>query len=153
MMSSVPSISVTPIVATDHDAWIVLARGYKAFYGTPTVDADYNSAWMRLMANPDARAVHGMAARIDGTVVGIVHYLFHPSTWTDSVCYLQDLFTADTARGQGVARALIAAVAKATREHGATRLYWLTQADNTVARKLYDRVAHYHGFIRYDVAL
>jgi len=29
----------------------------------------------------------------------------------------------------------------------------LTQQDNHAARALYDKVARFHGFIRYDVAL
>jgi GNAT superfamily N-acetyltransferase len=66
------------------------------------------------------------------------------------VCYLQDLFTVPEARGRGVARALIAHVAEAARAAGARRYYWLTQEHNTTARALYDRVAAFHGFIRYD---
>ena len=30
------------------------------------------------------------------------------------------------------------------------RLYWLTQEDNTTARLLYDKVARFGGFIRYE---
>ena len=29
-------------------------------------------------------------------------------------------------------------------------MYWLTQDNNTTARTLYDKVAVYKGFIRYD---
>jgi hypothetical protein len=36
---------------------------------------------------------------------------------------------------------------------GATRLYWTTKQDNTTARALYDKVAAFNGFIRYDLAL
>ena len=63
---------------------------------------------------------------------------------------MQDLYTANAARGRGVARALIDAVAREAQTGGATRFYWLTQADNAAARALYDRVAEDRGFIRYD---
>jgi len=33
------------------------------------------------------------------------------------------------------------------------RLYWSTKVDNRTARLLYDRVAKFSGFIRYDYAL
>jgi ribosomal protein S18 acetylase RimI-like enzyme len=69
------------------------------------------------------------------------------------VCYLQDLFVAPQARGRGVARALIEAVAHAAREAQAERYYWLTQDDNKVARALYDKVAKFNGFLRYDFVL
>jgi GNAT superfamily N-acetyltransferase len=69
------------------------------------------------------------------------------------VCYLQDLFTAPDARGQGVARALIAAVVDWARARGCARVYWHTQASNSTARRLYDRVAENPGFIKYQVDL
>jgi GNAT superfamily N-acetyltransferase len=56
-------------------------------------------------------------------------------------------------RGRGIARALIEAVAEAARTRGAERLYWLTQTHNAAARALYDKVAKYNDFIRYDYPL
>lgn len=94
-----------------------------------------------------------MSAYVDGQMVGFAHYLFHTSTWVPKACYLQDLFTSPTARGKGVARALIEAVASNARELGATRYYWLTQEHNAEARVLYNKVAKFGGFIRYDYPL
>ncbi|GAA3123934.1 GNAT family N-acetyltransferase [Streptosporangium carneum] len=59
----------------------------------------------------------------------------------------------DAARGRGAARALIERVAEAARERGASRLYWTTGQDNVTARALYDKVARFHGFVRYDYPL
>ncbi len=82
--------------------------------------------------------------------IGIAHYLFHRSCWTiGDYCYLQDLFVAEEARGLGAGRALIAAVESEARAAGASRVYWLTQEDNTTARALYDKVADRSGFIQY----
>lgn len=146
------TLTIAPFTAADRAGWEALARGYKAFYKTETRDDEYERAWQRLLAQD---VVHGLGAwrTGDGALVGLSHHLFHTSTWTDSArshCYLQDLYTAPTARGQGVARALIAAVADAARAAGATRFYWLTQENNAVARVLYEQVAQYQGFIRYD---
>ena len=47
---------------------------------------------------------------IRGALLGLAHAIFHRSTTQPTPnCYLQDLFTAPEARGQGVARALIEA--------------------------------------------
>jgi len=143
-------ITVQPLRDEDRAAWGCLAEGYKRFYNTPTTAAEYDEAWRRLRAGD---GVQGLGAHLDGRLVGIVHYLFHTSTWARQQCYLQDLFTDEAARGRGVARALIEQVAQAAREAGATRLYWLTQETNRPARRLYDRVAQFKGFIRYDYPL
>ena len=83
----------------------------------------------------------------------IAHFLFHTTIWAPQACYLQDLFTAPEARGKGVGRALIEAVAQEARKHGVKRYYWLTQEHNAVARVLYDKVARFNGFIRYEFPL
>jgi len=140
-------IEIAPLAPGDRAEWERLARGYKAFYRTELADARYAETWRTLLAG---ERVHGLAARIDGRLVGIAHYLFHAQTWSVDACYLQDLFTAEEARGRGVATALIAAVAEAARDRGAAKYYWMTKEDNRTARALYDRVARFKGFVRYD---
>lgn len=141
---------IKPLKPADRAAWEMLARGYKEFYKTPATDAEYETAWRRLMAQD---RVHGLAAFVDKELVGIAHYLFQTSVWAESVCYLQDLFTARAARGKGVGRALIEAVAREAKARNCARYYWLTQDTNATARALYDKVAKHAGFIRYDYAL
>ena len=141
---------VRPLAHQDRQGWEVLARGYKEFYATPTTEAEYATAWNRLLTQD---GVHGLGASSEGQLVGIAHYLFHTSVWARTTCYLQDLFTAPTARGDGVARSLIEAVAVQAGAQGAARYYWLTHEHNSVARILYDKVAKHVGFIRYDFPL
>jgi GNAT superfamily N-acetyltransferase len=141
---------IGPLAREDRAGWEPLARGYKEFYKTETSGAEYDAAWSRILARGD---VFGIGAKVDGKLVGIAHYLFHASAWADRVCYLQDLFVAPEARGQGIARALIEAVAEAAREGNAARCYWHTQEGNATARALYDRVGRFKGFIRYDYPL
>ena len=144
------TLKIAPLRPQDHARWGVLARGYKTFYETALPDAEYDRAWRRLM---DGDRIFGLGASLNGTLVGIAHYLFHASTWMSDVCYLQDLFVDPAVRGRGVARALIEQVAQAARERAAPRLYWLTHQDNATARALYDQLASHQGFIRYDHAL
>jgi GNAT superfamily N-acetyltransferase len=142
--------TITRLISQHRAEWEPLARGYKAFYNTQTSDDEYSAAWNRLMVG---RPVAGLAAFSDGQLVGIAHYLFHASTWTDGACYLQDLYTVPSARGQGIGRMLIEGVARVAKDAGATRLYWLTHEGNAAARLLYNRLASYAGFIRYDYPL
>jgi len=144
-------IAVASMEPADRASWEVLARGYKAFYRTPTPNEQYEETWRSLQ---DAGSgFHGLGAYLDGTLVAIAHYLIHPLFWYGDACFLQDLFVAETARGHGAARALIEQVAETARVRGATRLYWTTQEGNHRARLLYDKVARFNGFIRYDYPL
>ena len=143
-------IEISPLAPADRPHWAELWRLYLAFYGRELPEARYTETWSRLM---DGTRIHGLGARHQGRLVGITHYLFHASTWMDDVCYLQDLFVDSSVRGQGAGRALIEAVADAARRQGSPRLYWSTQESNATARLLYDRLATFTGFIRYDHAL
>lgn len=144
------AIAIAPLAPADRAEWEALARGYKAFYRTEIPQERYDETWRLLVAD---ERVHGLGARIDGRLVGIAHYLFHAQTWAPDCCYLQDLYTAADARGQGVATALIGAVAEAARARGALKYYWLTKEENRQARALYDRIARFKGFLRYDYPL
>jgi GNAT superfamily N-acetyltransferase len=144
------TLHIAALLAHERSAWQPLARGYMDFYKTEKSSADYDTAWSRLLRQD---GIHGLGARRDGELVGIAHYYFHTAVWAAKVCYLQDLFVHPQQRGQGIARALIEAVADAARQAQAARYYWLTQESNATARLLYDKVAQYKGFIRYDYPL
>lgn len=144
-------IEITKLQPGDRQRWAELWRGYLKFYETELPPDIYDATWARIQEDDE---LHGLAARADGEIVGITHYLYHPNFWmTKPVCYLQDLFTDPGRRSQGVGRALIEAVAQRAREAGSPRLYWLTQEHNATARALYDKIAKNRGFIRYEYPL
>jgi len=102
-------IDISRLGSDDRAGWEILARGYKTFYETVESDAAFEGTWRRIL---DDDVVHGIGARIDGTLVGIAHYLFHDTLWTGETCYLQDLFVDEATRGRGAARALIVHIAE-----------------------------------------
>jgi GNAT superfamily N-acetyltransferase len=97
-----------------------------------------------------AEPVHALVAEEGDALIGFVHYLFHRSTAkAGPICYLQDMFTVEAARGRGVGRALIEGVCACARAAGASRVYWHTQESNTTARALYDKIATLTSFVQY----
>jgi GNAT superfamily N-acetyltransferase len=143
-------IAVGPLRPDDRSEWEALFRAYLHFYEREEPPALYERAWREFQRD---ERMHALVARMAGRIVGIAHFLVHANTSSADVCYLQDLFTAPAARKQGVGRALIAAVADRARARGCSRVYWMTQENNVIARRLYDRVAEYRGFIRYQLQL
>ncbi|MFB9686276.1 GNAT family N-acetyltransferase [Amycolatopsis plumensis] len=103
---------------------------------------------MRRLLDDDR--IRGIAARLDGRMIGTAHYLFHASIWYAGKCYLADLFVDGEVRRQGVATAMIEWVARDAEEQGFPSLYWNT-LENAPARALYDKVGKFHeGFIHYS---
>lgn len=149
-------ISVRVLTYPDRSAWEALWLEYNAFYGRAgesALSSDIvETAWRRML---DANEpVHGLVAERDGSLVGLVHYIFHRNMIRIApTCYIQDLFTDPEARGLGVARLLIAKVADACRAEGSGDIYWHTHSSNTAARRLYDQIASDTEFTVYRMAV
>jgi GNAT superfamily N-acetyltransferase len=151
-------ILIRSVQPSDFPRWKLLWDGYNAFYGregaTALPDATTNMAWSRFF---DAyEPMHALVAEQTGhaeqvgQLLGLVHFIFHRSTISIApTCYLQDLFTVESARGKGVGRALIEEVYQCAKQAGSSRVYWLTHETNETAMKLYDKVAEKSGFIVY----
>ncbi|WP_420854797.1 GNAT family N-acetyltransferase [Salipiger pentaromativorans] len=141
---------VRPLTAHDEEIWRELWKAYLAFYETSLSEEVYQSTFARLLGSDD-HDFNALVAELDGTVVGITHYLFHRHCWrVENVCYLQDLYAAPEVRGKGIGRALIEGVYEAADRAGAPTVYWLTQEFNHTARQLYDRIGTLTPFIKYQ---
>ena len=142
--------NIRPLAANDFAQWSDLWRQYLEFYQSSVPQTVYETTFDRLI---DAKntAQNALVADQAGTLVGLVHFIYHPHNWrVENVCYLQDLFTAPNTRGQGVGRALIQSVYDLADKNGTPSVYWLTQDFNKTARLLYDRIATRTPFIKYQ---
>jgi len=146
------SFEVRTLRPDDRAAWQPLWDGYNAFYGRSGSAAlpphITEMTWLRFF---DAyEPMYAFVAEGGGTLLGLVHFLYHRSTiQLAPTCYLQDLFTIEAARGRGVGRPLISAVYAHAKAAGSPRVYWHTHETNTVAMRLYDQVAERSGFVMY----
>ncbi|HEY2471802.1 MAG TPA: GNAT family N-acetyltransferase [Terracidiphilus sp.] len=152
VVSSNAGLLLREVQQSDFAQWKPLWDGYNAFYGrqdeTALPEEISQRTWSRFF---DAyEPIHALVAEQDGQLIALVHFLFHRSTITvEPTCYLQDLFTLESARGQGVGRALILEVYRRAKLAGCSRVYWQTHETNQTAMKLYDQVADKSGFVVY----
>ncbi len=152
-MSGAPAgaITVGRLSPSDRPVWESLFHAYNEFYESRYPPAVYDRAWAEFLADEQ---MHAFGAWLDGELVGIAHFFVHVATTSLlDFCYLEDLFTAPRARGRGVGRALINAVAAWAAERDCGRVYWHTHETNATARRLYDKVASRPGFIVYNLEL
>ena len=144
------TLTIRPALPSDEPAWRALWRGYCDFYNTRLSEAVTDRTWARIL-DPDS-SVMCIVAESKGEVCGFANCVVHENTWElQAVCYLEDLFVAPSARGQGAGKALIEWLRNAMRAEGWSRLYWVTHRDNLIARDLYDQFVGADEFVRYVV--
>ena len=144
-------MEVRPPTADDEVAWRRLWTDYLVFYEATVSEEVYRSTWKRLHAGGEFEPRCFLAV-VKLKPVGLVHYLFHRTTWSlVNNCYLQDLYVDPQNRGTDIGRVLIDAVRNEAAKVGVKNVYWMTHETNARARKLYDRVARRTGFIEYDL--
>ncbi len=96
---------------------------------------------MRTALFGETPTVHGHIAEQDGAAAGGALWFRNFSTW-DGVAgiYLEDLFVRPQFRRRGLARALLATLARECVENGYSRLSWAVLDWNVNAIALYDAV-------------
>ncbi|WP_421862013.1 GNAT family N-acetyltransferase [Parvibaculum sp.] len=136
----------------DRAAWDEMWAGYLAFYETALAPEVSEDTWARFV-NAAPGHVGLIAEGADGPL-GFAHAILHPGTWSPRpVCYLEDLYVNEAARGHGAGRALIEALAEKGRAEGWLRLYWQTARTNNTAQFLYDKLARRTDWLRYELDL
>ncbi|TFF43237.1 GNAT family N-acetyltransferase [Pseudomonas sp. RIT623] len=145
-------VTLRPVGADDHSAWLPLWQAYLRFYQTELADSVSASTWQRLL-DPN-EPTHSTLAWVDGKAVGMVNFIYHRSNWSiEHSCYLQDLYVDNAQRGLGIGRQLIEQVYATAKAAGCSKVHWLTHETNATAISLYEQVAERPGFIQFRKAL
>ncbi|MDO8290361.1 MAG: GNAT family N-acetyltransferase [Parvibaculum sp.] len=139
------------ITAADRAVWDVLWAGYLEFYKANVPPEISDATFRRILSG---HFIGLIAEDKEGKALGLAHAHLHAGTWgTKPVCYLEDLYVSEEARGLGIGRALIVELTTRGRREGWQRLYWQTARDNLQAQKLYDKLAQRTDWLRYDLDL
>jgi GNAT superfamily N-acetyltransferase len=132
---------IAPATEADLTDLLPLMRAYCDFYEVSPSADDLLAMSRALIADPQREGIQLIARDSSGAAVGFATVFWSWSTLSGSrIGVMNDLFVAATARGSGVATALIAGCLERTREHGAGSLTWQTARDNRRAQALYDRL-------------
>ena len=132
-------ITVSPATEGDLDEVVELFAGYQRFYTGTDAGPEANGAFLRRFVAPSEAGLLLVARHDAGRVVGFANlYWTFSSTEAREQVHLNDLFTAEDARGHGVGRALIEASAAVARDRGSPSLTWQTAVDNRAAQRLYE---------------
>lgn len=144
-------VEISPPRPEEREAWRLLFESYQRFYKMPENPAVADTVWEWI--HDPAQPTECLLARTaaDG-VVGLAHFRDLPRPLSGSKAgFLDDLFVAETVRGNGIADALIAAVTAEGKQRGWSWLRWFTAEDNYRARGFYDRVAKLTPWKTYQI--
>ena len=130
---------IQPLQKSDYSQWLPL---WHANMEGSVSDEITVETWRRI-CDP-ASKVGGICAREDnsadevGPIIGICHYILHPTTGNlKDVCYMQDLYVDPAHRRKGIARKLVTYLAAMATVQEWARIYWLAEGKNEAAQKLY----------------
>lgn len=133
------SVSIRPAVAADAAVILDLIQELAVYEREPDA-VRLTEDQLRIDGFGEAPAFEVLLAERAGEVLGMA--LFYPcySTWNGKAMYLEDLVVCEAARGSGVGKALMAALAQVTLDRGATQLRWQVLDWNTPAIEVYKRL-------------
>jgi GNAT superfamily N-acetyltransferase len=134
-----------------HDGWSRLFTAYRAVAGLPDDPAAVETVWSWIRS--PAHATGCLLASIGAEAVGLAHLrMFERPVTASTGLWLDDLYVAPSARGRGVARALIEQVRDLAADGGHDVVRWTTRETNDDARRLYDGLATLAGVVVYNAS-
>jgi GNAT superfamily N-acetyltransferase len=147
-------LRIEPISAAQMEALLPLIAAYQRFYEVEEIDPERNRAFFSRFLAPSEDGILLGAWRGDDLLGYACLYWHFTSLVPAETVLMNDLYVEDTARGQGIGRALIEASAEIARDRGAHQLEWVTAPDNRTAQRLYDSIgAEREESIEYELRL
>ena len=129
----------------DYHAWLPLWHA-NCFHQIS--DEVTRETWRRLI-NPKEQVFGIGIFEATGNLDGFLHYILHPVTgFVEPVCYMQDLYVAENARRQGLAKRLIWELQDIGKNKEWARIYWFAENKNKAAQNLYKNLG-----VRVDFSL
>src|ERR671918_1296082 len=129
--------TIRPARPGDEDDILRLIRALAEYEREPDA-VEATAEGLRAHLFTDVPRVFAHVAEQDGRIVGIAVWFLNFSTWTGRHgIYLEDLFVDPDARGGGVARELMRALAAEAAERGCARIDWAVLDWNETAKGFY----------------
>ena len=148
-----PSIIVRRAATGDQATLARLLSDMQAHYGSPDPPGGA-SEMARLLTRDGERLPFALLAERDGTAFGLA--TLNPVLFGGAYqweLFLKDLYVTEQARGFGIGRALLVAMARVAVEQNYCRIDWTTDAANEGAQRLYDRLGvPRHGKVFYRLS-
>jgi ribosomal protein S18 acetylase RimI-like enzyme len=147
------AVNVRRAIAADRAVLASLLSDMQAHYGSPDPPGGADKM-AGLLTRDGERLPFALLAERDGVMLGLATLtpvLFGGAYQWE--LFLKDLYVAEQARGLGIGRALLVAMARIAVEQDYCRIDWTTDVTNEGAQRLYDRLGvPRHGKVFYRLS-
>jgi len=128
---------IEPINTNNLNEVLPLIRKYQEFYQVEIIDDDKNQDFFAQFGESSSKGCL-FGYRLNGKLVAFATvYFSYASSITSKVAVMNDLFTSEEFRHQGIGKKLIVHCEQYAKENGAARLQWVTTASNEAAQSVY----------------
>lgn len=147
-------LRIEPISSEQMQVLLPMIGAYQRFYEVEEIDEGRNRAFFSRFLAPSEDGML-LGAWRGGQLAGYACLFWHFTSLVPAETVLMnDLYVAESERGEGIGRALIEASAEVARGRGAHHLEWATAPGNKTAQRLYDSTgAERSEWIEYELRL
>jgi GNAT superfamily N-acetyltransferase len=139
--TDIDGVAITAVREEDLEELLPLVRAYCDFYAVSPPEEDLRGLSRALIADPERDGLQLIARDGEGRAVGFATIFWTWSTLSAArIGVMNDLYVHESARGGGVAEALIEACRAQCERRRARWLSWQTAKDNLRAQAVYERV-------------
>lgn len=117
-----------------------LIRKYQEFYDVENIDDIKNKKYFSQFGVSSGKGCLFGYRKDEKLVAFATVYFSYASSIISKVAIMNDLYTSEEYRNQGIATELIKSCEKYARENGAARLQWVTAPRNKAAQSIYKKL-------------
>lgn len=144
------SFVIRPAAPADRTEWDRLFAAYVAYGGAVQTPEMRDRVWGWI--HDIRRQMRCLVAEGETGLAGFVHFRSYERPMHATLgLYIDDMYVAPDARGQGIADDMIRAVGDYGRARGWDCVRWMTSETNQRARAVYDRHADRTDWVTYEL--
>ena len=146
------AFKIKPINQDDFSDWKVCYKQYLKFYKTDLSSEQLTTLWYWFF--DPAQKIYCHVALHENKIIGLVHFReFLRPIKASTAIFMDDLYVGNNFRGLSVAQSLIKSVHDFALAKKIPLVRWVTDHDNHVAMRVYDKLADKMQWQIYDMVV